>query len=109
MMPPARRASRLVVTAAIAGLALAGCGRLNRSATINQVTTTSGAAVATALAHQLAHQGLAGAHVSCTKAVIVNVGVNALCQVSGAGHSKLVEFSFSSAGGRISAASVKTQ
>ena len=109
MKPPARRASRLAVTAAIAGLALAGCGRLNRSATINQVTTTSGAGVATVLAHQLLHHGVAGVHVSCTKAVIVNVGVNALCHVSGAGQSKLVEFSFSSAGGRISAASVRTK
>lgn len=109
MKPRALRASRLVATAAMSVVALAGCGRLNRSATINQVTTTSGAAVATVLAHQLVHHGVAGVHVSCTKAVIVNVGVNALCHVSGAGQSKLVEFSFSSAGGRISAASVRTQ
>jgi hypothetical protein len=110
MKPRARSASRLAVTAAIAGVALAGCGRLNRAATINQVTTTSGAAVATVLAHQLAaHHALTGAQVSCSKTVIVNVGVNALCHVSGAGHSKLVRFTFSSKSGRISATSVKTQ
>ena len=109
MRPLARRASRLAITAAMAALALAGCGRLNRSATINQVTTTSGAAVATGLAHQLASHGVANAHVSCARTLIVHVGVNTLCHVSGAGKSTLVEFSFSSAGGSISATSVRTQ
>jgi hypothetical protein len=109
MNPRTRRASRLAVTAAITGVALAGCGRLNRAATMNQVTTTHGAAVATVLAHQLAHHGLSGVQVSCTKAMIVNVGVNALCQVSGAGHSKLVEFKFNSTSGHVSVTSVKTQ
>jgi hypothetical protein len=109
MKPRVGRASRLAATAAIATLALAGCGRLNRSATINQVTTTSGAAVATALAHHLAAHGVSAPHVTCTKTVIVNVGVNALCRLNGAGQNKLVEFSFSSTGGSISAASVKTR
>jgi amino acid transporter len=93
---------------AVVALALAGCGRLNRAATINQVTTTPGAAAATALEQKLASQGLSGAQVTCAKAMIVNVGTSNSCTVTHAGKSKTVRFTFSSSDGAIASTSVKT-
>jgi outer membrane murein-binding lipoprotein Lpp len=109
-MKPLRLSSaRLGVLAAIGVLALAGCGRLNRSATINQVTVTSGARTAAALQQQLAaDHGLPGAHVTCAKRLIVNVGTTTSCELTGAGKYSKVRFTFSSSHGRIDTASVKT-
>jgi hypothetical protein len=99
---------RLFVLAAMGLLALAGCGRLNRAATINQVTTTSGAAAAATIEQQLASHGVPGAHVVCAKTMIVNVGTTTSCNLTGAEKNKTVRFTFSSSHGRINAASVKT-
>ena len=98
---------RLVLGSLLAAVALAGCGRLNRAATINQVTTTSGAAAASALARQLASHGLSGAHVSCVKTLIVNVGTENACTLTGAGKNGTVRFTFSSSHGAIDPGSVK--
>ena len=87
-------------------LALAGCGRLNRAATINQVKTTSGAATAVALQQQLAQHGLPGAHVICSKKMIVNVGTRTSCTLAGAGTKDIVRFTFTSSHGAIDPASV---
>jgi Domain of unknown function (DUF4333) len=108
MKAPALTATRLCALAAIAMLAFTGCGRLNRAATINQVTTTSGAAAAAALEQQLASHGLPGAHVTCSKTMIVNVGTTTSCNLTGAGKSATVRFTFSSKHGGIDSASVKT-
>jgi hypothetical protein len=104
----ARSLCRLGAVAAIGLLALAGCGRLNRAATINQVTTTPGATAAAALQQQLARHGLPGARVTCTKALIVNVGTTNSCSLTGAGKNGTVRFTFSSSHGGIDPASVKT-
>lgn len=108
-MRPARLSStRLGVLAAIGVLALAGCGRLNRSATINQVTVTSGATTAVALQQQLAaNHGLPGAHVTCAKRMVVNVGTTTSCDLTGAGKYSVVRFTFSTSHGRIDTGSVK--
>lgn len=98
--------SRLGVLAAVAMLALAGCGRLNRTATINQVKSTSGAAAATVLQQQLAAHGLPGAHVTCAKKMIVHVGITTSCTLSGAGTKGTVRFKFSSSHGAIESGSV---
>ena len=55
---------RLSVLAVIGVLALAGCGRLNRAATINQVKTTSGAADGGRAAAATAHSTASPAHTS---------------------------------------------
>jgi hypothetical protein len=88
-------------------LALAGCGRLNRTATINQVTRTPGAATAAALEQELASHGMSGAHVTCARTMIVRVGVTNSCTVTGAGKSKTVRFTYSSKHGAIKSASVR--
>lgn len=88
-------------------LALAGCGRLNRTATINQTTQTSGAATAAALQQQLAKQGFPAAHVSCTKNMIVNVGTRTGCALTGVSAKGTVRFTFSSSHGDIDPSSVK--
>lgn len=105
----ARRSAQLAVVLTLAGFTLGGCGRLNRTATINQVTTTSGSVVAAALSHQLADHGHSGAHVTCAKAVIVEVDAHVICTVTGAGTDKIVTFSFSSHHRQVRAASVETQ
>jgi hypothetical protein len=99
--------ARLGAVAAIGLLALAGCGRLNRAATINQVTTTSGARAAAALQQQLANHGLSGARVTCAHRLIVNVGTTTSCVLTGAGNKSTVRFTFSSTNGVIDPASVK--
>jgi hypothetical protein len=99
---------RLRAAALVIGLlALAGCGRLNRAATINQVTLTPGAPAATALQQQLAQKGFPNARVSCAKSLIVNVGTRTACSLSGAGTNSTVRFTFSSSDGAIDLASVK--
>jgi hypothetical protein len=92
---------------AILLLVLAGCGRLNRAATINQTTQTSGAATAIALQQQLATQGFPKAQVTCAKTLIVNVGTRTSCNLTGAGAKGTVRFTFSSSHGAIDPASVK--
>jgi hypothetical protein len=91
----------------IAVLALAGCGRLNRAATINQVTRAPGAATEVALQQQLAKQGLPSARVTCAKHMIVNVGTRTSCVLTGAGTKSIVRFTFSGSDGAIDPASVK--
>lgn len=100
--------ARLAALSAIGVLALAGCGRLTRTATINQVTTTSGAAAAAALQQELARHGLSGAEVSCARNLIVNVGTTTSCSVTGAGNHNTVWFEFSSSHGGLNVASVRT-
>jgi hypothetical protein len=107
MKPRASTSARLGAVATIALIALVGCGRLNRAATINRVTTTSGAAVATALEQHLASHGLAGAHVTCSQAMIVNVGTRTSCILTGAGKHGTVRFTFKTSHGEIDPASVK--
>jgi hypothetical protein len=105
---PAPRRIRLGCLAAIGLFALAGCGRLNRAATINQVTTTPGAAAAATLQQHLASNGLSGAHVTCAKALVVNIGTTTSCDLTGAGKKTTVRFTFRSSHGTIDTASVKT-
>jgi hypothetical protein len=88
-------------------LAFVACGRLNRAATINQVSETPGAAAATALQQQLAKQGFPNARVSCAKTMIVNVGTRTSCNLTGAGSNGTVRFTFSGSDGAIDLASVK--
>jgi hypothetical protein len=88
-------------------LTLTGCGRLNRTATLNQTKHTSGAAAETALQQQLAKQGFPGAEVNCAKSLIVNVGTSTTCAVTGAGTNRLVRFTFSNSSGEIKLTSVK--
>ena len=107
MRLPVGRTSRLTATAAVAALALGACGRLNRVATINQVTTTSGSSVAAELDRQLAQHGLSSAHATCTKAVVQQVDARNACTLTGAGKEKVVRFSFSSNDGHIQVASVE--
>lgn len=107
MKTSAMTSARLGVVAVTGLLALAGCGRLNRAATINQVTTTSGSTTAVALQQQLANHGLSGAHVTCAKKMIVNVGTATSCTLTNAGSSKSVRFTFRSSHGGIDTASVK--
>ena len=88
-------------------LALAACGRLNRTATLNQVHLTSGAATAAALEQQLAKLGHPSVHVSCSKTVIVEAGAATSCTVTGAGPKGIVRFTFRNPSGAIDPASVK--
>jgi hypothetical protein len=88
-------------------LALAGCGRLNRTATINQVKQTAGAAVALALQQQLANHGLPNAHVECAKNMILNTGTTTSCALTGAGSKGAVRFTFKDSSGAIDPGSVK--
>jgi hypothetical protein len=99
---------RCIATAAALGaiLALAGCGRLNRVATINQVTTTPGAATAAGLQQQLASQ-FPNARVTCSHSMIVRVGTRTACNITGAGTNRTVRFTFSNTHGAIDPASVK--
>jgi hypothetical protein len=92
--------------AVIALLALAGCGRLNRTATLNQTAQTSGAAAALVLRHLLVTHGLPKAHVTCAKTMIVNVGTRTSCLLTGAGGKGAVGFTFSNSRGAIDPVSV---
>ena len=92
----------VVVTA----LALAGCGRLNRTATLNQVTQTPGAAAAATVQRRLATHGYPNANVSCADTLIVNVGTTTTCSLTGAGTHKLVRFTFTHKNGEVRLSSV---
>jgi hypothetical protein len=87
-------------------LAVAGCGRLNRAATINQTTQTSGTKTAAALQEKLAQQ-FPNAHVSCANGMIVNVGTLTSCALTGAEGRSTVRFTFKNTDGEIDPASVK--
>jgi hypothetical protein len=87
-------------------VAIAGCGRLNRAATINQVTTTPGATAAAALQQQLAKQ-FPNAQVNCAHSMIVNVRTRTSCKLTGAEGKGTVRFTFSNSHGAIDPASVK--
>jgi hypothetical protein len=90
----------------VAALALAGCGRLNRTATINQVTLVPGPVTAAALQQQLAKQSVPNARVTCAKNMIVNVGTRTACTLAGAGTKDIVTFTFTTKHGAIDPASV---
>jgi hypothetical protein len=96
-----------VAVLGLAVLALAGCGRLNRVSSLNQVKLTSGATTASSLEQHLAQQGHPGAQVTCAKKMIVNVGTATSCRLSGAGTSDTVRFTFSNSKGAIDLTSVK--
>jgi hypothetical protein len=88
-----------------AALALAGCGRLTRVATINQTTQTPGAAAEAALEQRLTSLGVSNPHVSCARHLIVNVGTRTTCTLAGTKH--LVSFTFTNSHGDIKLVSVK--
>jgi hypothetical protein len=90
----------------IALLALAGCGRLNRAATLNQTTQTSGVVAAATLQKQLIKQGQPRARVTCAKTMIVNVGTRTSCLLTGVGANGAVRFTFLNSHGLIDPASV---
>src|SRR6516162_9093955 len=91
---------------AILLLVLAGCGRLNRAATINQTTHTSGATTAAALQQQLSKQ-FPNAHVTCATRMIVNVGTRTGCALTGAEGKSTVRFIFRDSNGAIDPSSVQ--
>ena len=97
---------RAVLAGVLAVIPLAGCGKLNRAATINQATQTSGETTAAALQQQLASQ-FPNAHVSCSKSMIVNVGTRTSCALTGAEGKGTVRFTFRNSSGAIDPASVK--
>ena len=101
-----RSRSRLVVLV-LALLSLAGCGRLTRTATLNQTTQIPGPVAESALAQQLARQGLTGARVHCAQSVIVYVGTATTCTLTGSGSQHIVRFTFKNTSGQIAPASVK--
>jgi hypothetical protein len=95
---------------AIGALSSAGCGDLNRSATLGLRPTSleaSGAAVAAALEQQLARQGFPAARVTCARTIIVKVGTYTSCELHGAGPNGTVHFHFKSSGREIEPGSVK--
>ena len=100
-----RFASAALLTVAV--LSIAACGRLNRTATLNQTTKISGASAALALQHQLATKGFSGATVTCAKTITVVVGVMTTCSVTGAGPNGTVRFTIGNMSGRIDPGSVK--
>jgi len=102
MRPPLLSAGLVVVGL----LALAGCGRLNRAATINQTTHTSGATTAAALQQQLSKQ-FPNAHVTCATRMIVNVGTRTGCALTGAEGKSTVRFIFRDSNGAIDPSSVQ--
>jgi hypothetical protein len=100
------RTSLLGATVLVAAaLALAGCGRLTRAATITQPTQTPGAKAEAALEQRLASLGVSNPRVSCTRHLIVNVGTTTTCTLAGTKH--LVRFTFSNSHGDIKLVSVK--
>jgi hypothetical protein len=102
------RSSLLAAILIAAGvLALAGCGRLTRVATINQTTQTPGAKVEAMLEQQLAKQGISSPQVTCAKHLIINVGTTTTCALSGAEGKRLVAFTFSDKNGSVKLASVR--
>jgi hypothetical protein len=101
--------ARTGVALAVVALLVAGCGRLNRTATLNQ--TTPGPAAALVLQQQLARQGHSGLLVHCGKSVIVvNVGITYACALTGAGRAlRTVAFTFTSTSGKINLSSVRAR
>jgi hypothetical protein len=96
---------RIVLVVAL--LSLAGCGRLTRTATLNQTTQIPGPVAESALAQQLARQGLTGARVHCAQSVIVYVGTTTTCTLTGAAPHRIVRFTFKNTSGQIAPASVR--
>lgn len=108
----AGHASALPVMATLLVLAalLAGCGHVNRSATLGSYATNatvSGATVAAALEQHLAAEGLPGAKVLCVRRVIIDVGATMGCALRGAGTRSMVVFRFRTASGAIDTGSIK--
>jgi hypothetical protein len=91
----------------IALVALAGCGRLTRTATLNQNTAVPGPVAESAIQQELAKHGLAGATVHCAHTLIVYVGTTTSCSLTGAGSHDLVRFTFKNSSGQIAPASVQ--
>jgi hypothetical protein len=105
--PRARRRAGTALSLLLAGLAVAGCGELNRTVTLgNHETALQGAAVAAALRAHLAAQGSPAVPVACTQKVAVHIGVSTTCRLLGPAHETVV-FKFRNAAGQIEAASVK--
>lgn len=99
-------AAALMVLAAL----VAGCGQLNRSATLGSYATNptvSGVTVAAELERQLAGRGLHAARVICVHRLIVDVGATMACALRGAGTRHTVVFRFRTASGTIDPASIK--
>jgi hypothetical protein len=93
-------------------LSVAGCGNVNRDATLGLTTKTirvPGATADTALEEQLETKGLAGTTVSCAQTIVVHVGVKTTCGLSNAGTNRTVRFTFKNASGEIDSSSVKAQ
>jgi hypothetical protein len=89
---------------------VAGCGSLNRTATLGLTTKTirvPGATTEMTLEEQLARKGFPAAKVSCAQTIVVHVGVRTACHVGGAGDNRTVRFTFKNAGGEINPSSVK--
>ncbi len=95
-----------LLAAAVLALA-AGCGRLNRATTLNQVTQTSGAGTEQTLEQALRTQGHPTAHVTCAKSMIVNVGTRTSCQLSGVAGQSTVSFTYAHGGATVSSVSVQ--
>jgi hypothetical protein len=104
-----RSRSGLLATTVIAAavLALAGCGRLNRVATINQVTQSPGANAEATLQQQLAKQGVSNPQVTCARNLIVNVGTTTTCKLTGVEGKRLVAFRFADKHGTVKLTSVR--
>jgi hypothetical protein len=103
----ARRRTGATTSLLLAGLAIAGCGELNRTVTLgNHETALRGAAVAAALQSRLAAQGARTVPVACAQKVAIHVGVSTTCRLVGPTHETVV-FKFSNAAGQIQATSVR--
>jgi hypothetical protein len=94
----------LFVALPLATLSVAGCGGLNRSATLGLTTKTirvSGSSAEVILQDQLAREGFATAKVTCARTIVVDVGVSLTCRLNGAGSSRTVRFAFKDTHGLI--------
>jgi hypothetical protein len=98
--------ARFALGATVA-LAAAGCGQLNHNAELNDGPQTSGTVTGTALEQLLTKQGLSGAHVSCAKTLIVDVGTTSSCTLTNAGPKTAVQFRFKDSSGTIDPSSVR--
>jgi hypothetical protein len=97
----------LAIVLALTVVALAGCGRLTRVATINQVTKTPGAQAEATLEQQLAKLGVSNPQVTCARNLIVNVGTTTTCKLTGAEGKRLVAFRFADKHGAVKLTSVR--
>ena len=99
-----------VIWPSLLAVGVAGCGSLNRTATLGLTTKTIrvlGATTEMTLEEQLARKGFSAGKVSCAQTLIVHVGVMTTCHLSGAGNNHTVRFTFKNAGGEINSSSVK--